>query len=259
VRSALEEIREGAPFLGRFVYDPFVEPAELLDGELLESAVGGTLEVVVDAGWLRGVSWRIGRPEPRVSSPSPEATTTTKDGSSTKKESDISKKAGAAGEIACVADAKTAPSWRLWDLAPFTKRRLWGTEVYTDDSDVLAMLVHSGWVKVDVPYTTATATTNSRAGDKDKLNGTAATDQRDEETSHSQKTTEEHVEATTTSTPTATGKSTSRSLRVTLRVAPRLVRYFGTLRAGVKSRGWGNTHDGVSLLIEDVKVSETVS
>ena len=47
-----------------------------------------------------------------------------------------------------------------------------------------------------------------------------------------------------------------RAVEVTLRVAPQLVRYAGCLRGGIKSRSWGNSHDGVSLVVETVKALE---
>lgn len=47
-----------------------------------------------------------------------------------------------------------------------------------------------------------------------------------------------------------------RSLRITIVVAPKLVKYEGSLRAGVRSRSWGNSHDGVSYAIESVELVE---
>ncbi|KAJ3079500.1 hypothetical protein HK102_003740 [Quaeritorhiza haematococci] len=72
------------------------------------------------------------------------------------------------------------------------KAAVWGTEVYTDDSDVVANTLDP---KTHLP-------------DHDLL--------------------------------------------VTLRVLPRLVRYTGSLRHGILSRGWGSGHDGESLRVERV-------
>ncbi|KAL7409340.1 histone deacetylation protein Rxt3-domain-containing protein [Mrakia frigida] len=94
------------------------------------------------------------------------------------------------------------------------ERRFWGTEVYTDDSDLVGVLVHSGWV---VPRFTSVASMYGGGGEgevgrKDKGGG----------------------------------------VRVTLRMVGRLIRYVSTERNGVRSRGWGNGHDGGSLVVESV-------
>ena len=110
-----------SPFLGRFVWSPEVDPAELLDGQMLRRGVGGRVEVVVDARWLRGVGkWEVAEP----SSALPDAATMAE------------------------ADIVTTSEWSLWDLAAFKRRKLWGTDVYTDDSDPLAMLLHTGWLRL---------------------------------------------------------------------------------------------------------------
>lgn len=47
-----------------------------------------------------------------------------------------------------------------------------------------------------------------------------------------------------------------RALKITIVIAPKLIKYEGSLRAGVWSRSWGNTHDGVSYAIESVVLVE---
>ena len=37
--------------------------------------------------------------------------------------------------------------WQFWAQPSLEHRKLWGTDVYTDDSDVLAMCVHAGWIE----------------------------------------------------------------------------------------------------------------
>ncbi len=81
-------------------------------------------------------------------------------------------------------------------------RRVWGTDVYTDDSDLGLVLIHAGWVRW-VPNTPKEAT------DHDVV-------------------------------------------YVTVRIVPRLVRYTATERNGVRTRGWGNGHDGLSIVVEGV-------
>ena len=183
VQSAIKaSTTESEPtFLGRFVWNPKLDAARMLDAELLRSHIGGRLHVVIDVAWLQGGGrWQVCDPSTSLQEPA--------------------------------ADAKSVPSaaksaaWTFWDLRPLRRRCLWGTEVYTDDSDVLAMCLHTGWLRI----------------------GDAA------------------------AASTAIAKATA--LEVTVIVAPRLVRYQGSTRGGVRSRSWGNGHDGVSLMIDNVKV-----
>lgn len=171
------------PFLGRFVWSPDVDAAVLLDGSMLRRAVGGRLEIVIEAKWLRGAgSWDVADPSA--------ALPTTADAAA----------AAVPPPVPC--------EWSIWDLEALRRRKVWGTDVYTDDSDPLAIALHSGWIRVG-----------------------AAT-------------------AKASPLPTVT------AVELVLRVAPKLVRYQGSTRAGVRSRSWANSHDGVSLLIESARVIE---
>lgn len=84
--------------------------------------------------------------------------------------------------------------------AGWKERAIWGTDVYTDDSDLGLVLVHAGWVKWGGPLTTDTD-----------------------------------------------------SVVVDVRIVPPLARYFATERNGLRTRGWGNGHDGGSIVIEAVR------
>ena len=95
--------------------------------------------------------------------------------------------------------------------------RVWGTDVYTDDSDLLAVLFHSSWLR---PITSAWLPKRDANGD--------------------------------IAEPVKRVKRTQDDLRVIIRVAPKLVRYVASERASFVSRGWGNSHDGVSYVIEKV-------
>jgi hypothetical protein len=90
----------------------------------------------------------------------------------------------------------------LVDEQTVQERKIWGTDVYTDDSDLGLMLLHANWVRWD------------REGGRE------------------------------------IGKD---ALHVKLRIVPALVRYTATERNGVDSRGWGNGHDGYSVVIEGVE------
>jgi len=81
------------------------------------------------------------------------------------------------------------------------RRGIWGTDVYTDDSDLGLVLIHAGWIRW-----------------------------------------------------METGDSMDKDvIEVKVRVVPKLVRYFATERNGVRTRSWGNGHDGASIVVEGVK------
>ncbi|BFZ56398.1 hypothetical protein PYCC9005_003444 [Savitreella phatthalungensis] len=76
------------------------------------------------------------------------------------------------------------------------RRKVWGTDIYTDDSDIAAMLLHA-IAEQRMP----------RHGD----------------------------------------------LLLKVRVMPRLLRYKGTMKNTLRSRGWNAPHDGLSLFLENVQ------
>ncbi|OCF77153.1 hypothetical protein I204_02865 [Kwoniella mangroviensis CBS 8886] len=92
------------------------------------------------------------------------------------------------------------------------ERKIWGTDVYTDDSDLGLILVHAGWLRwsrsISSPVELQKKGRNPR--DQDVIN-------------------------------------------VTVRLVPRLIRYTATERNGVRTRNWGNGHDGSSIVVERVE------
>ncbi|ORX34074.1 hypothetical protein BD324DRAFT_638273 [Kockovaella imperatae] len=121
------------------------------------------------------------------------------------------------------------PSWVLrgedgWDTADpetpedlelsegLNQRQIFGTDVYTDDSDLGLILIHAGWLKWKHEAAMEVEKTESKAKPSDQD-----------------------------------------SILVSVRLAPRLVRYVSTLRNGIASRGWGNGHDGLSIVVEGVQ------
>ncbi|WWC86700.1 uncharacterized protein L201_001577 [Kwoniella dendrophila CBS 6074] len=91
----------------------------------------------------------------------------------------------------------------IGDSVIFKDRKIWGTDVYTDDSDLGLILIHAGWLRWS-------SSSSSNERDKDIIN-------------------------------------------VTIRLVPRLIRYTATERNGIKTRGWGNGHDGSSIVVERVE------
>ena len=151
---------------------------------LFRSGVGGVVEVVIATGWLEGWAYEVGDPD---------------------------KYEGALvgeDEVGKENEQNRIPAG-MFDLEPLRRRKVWGTDVYTDDSDVLALCLHSGWLRLG-------------AAKAKKTDG-------------------------------------PKSLVVRLVVAPTLLRYHGCSRQGLRSRSWGNGHDGVSLLVESITAVEVRS
>lgn len=127
------------------------------------------------------------------------------------------------------------------------RRALWGTEVYTDDSDVVAACIHAGWIRgewssdVDVDLLELQKPTS-----KSKQRILPA---------------EQHLEVLN-SVP-ASGPihvPADRDLHVTLLILPPLEKYGSSTRYGIQSREFGGTyngrksmHDGLSFMILSVR------
>ncbi|KAI7894755.1 histone deacetylation protein Rxt3-domain-containing protein [Mucor mucedo] len=118
------------------------------------------------------------------------------------------------------------------------KRALWGTDIYTDDSDIVAMAIHSGkyqpqFIEPDI-------------GADDPFALAVAGKQR------------ESTEAA--KRLALSGKKWVRhdnlipdhDLKVTVRVLPTLKNYASCIRYRLKSREWGK-HDGMSLYVDKVE------
>ncbi|GAN10740.1 conserved hypothetical protein [Mucor ambiguus] len=127
------------------------------------------------------------------------------------------------------------------------KRALWGTDIYTDDSDIVAMAIHSGkyqphfiepTIEPTDPFALAVAGKQKEsieAARRLALSGKKYTQ-------HDQHWMPDH------------------DLKVTVRVLPTLQSYASSIRHRLKSREWGK-HDGMSLFVykvEKVKVNARV-
>ncbi|KAI9485766.1 MAG: histone deacetylation protein Rxt3-domain-containing protein [Benjaminiella poitrasii] len=112
-----------------------------------------------------------------------------------------------------------------FDNIQVRKRALWGTDVYTDDSDVVAMTIHSGqykpaWVEPEEGTFMSAVLGVENAVEKQRRRHRYAIPDHD--------------------------------LKVIVRVLPTLEQYAGTIRNKLKSREWGK-HDGMSLFIQKVE------
>ncbi|KAI8820682.1 histone deacetylation protein Rxt3-domain-containing protein [Fimicolochytrium jonesii] len=154
---------------------------------------------------------------------------------------------------------------------------VWGTDIYADDSDMVAMLIHSGWYRpfdsTGVNYTGAAfpnavdivppkVEPGKTEGElvEAQLSPSTATKIPDQ-LKDGAKAADVRLIPPAVVTPIV-GKADPKDgladhdIFVTLRVLPRLVKYAGSLRNGVESRGWGSAHDGESVRIEKVVAVE---
>ncbi|GAA5985945.1 hypothetical protein JCM11641_004837 [Rhodosporidiobolus odoratus] len=215
-------------YLGRVVYDPHVDPAKLLDGDLLMSNLGGYIEVVVPTSWILG--------------PLPPSSTSTSPTHSISMSFGLpSSYTGAPLPHTSEPTPLSLPP-HLTDLPNLRKRKVWGTDVYTDDSDVLGVLLHTGWLrvaKVERGFAAGTKGAGAEAIRRARLPGTPY--------------------SPSSSSSIAAGEyKVPKALRVRLGIVPPLIRYEGLERGGVRSRAWGNGHEGASLRVEAVEGVEHI-
>ena len=121
-------------------------------------------------------------------------------------------------------------------------RNLYGTDIYTDDSDPVAAAIHSGWVRgewseeVDVSMLHIDSSVEQERSHIGSLNGKM----------------DGQYQISVTKTPPRHGPvlpKPNMDLHITLRVLPPLQRYASSVRNGLKSRSWGSDHDGMSYEI----------
>ncbi|KAI8138789.1 histone deacetylation protein Rxt3-domain-containing protein [Fennellomyces sp. T-0311] len=116
-----------------------------------------------------------------------------------------------------------------YDNPQIKRKAVWGTDIYTDDSDIVPMIVHSGkysmaFVEPDIdPRDPFFVALGAEMDDEDKSKRPSKYEIPDHD------------------------------LKVTLRVMPTLKRYTGTIRHYIASRTWGGDHDGASYWVECVE------
>ncbi|KAJ5907375.1 hypothetical protein N7495_000057 [Penicillium taxi] len=115
------------------------------------------------------------------------------------------------------------------------RRALWGTGVYTDDSDPVAAAIHSGFIR-----------------------GAWGDDVDESMLDLEIKDTYEHAPQLDTDTSNAAGPRfpplppPDRDLHITLLLLPRLEQYDSTVMFGIKSRLWNGRHDGMSFKVHRI-------
>lgn len=116
---------------------------------------------------------------------------------------------------------------------------LWGTDVYTDDSDIIAAAVHSGWLKGD--YGEHNEALQELCDNESEADGAA--DDSDE-------------------VPLILTEKPSKPIRppadcpdahITVLILPPLEAYASTMQHHLQSREWKKTHDGMSFMIHRIE------
>lgn len=111
-----------------------------------------------------------------------------------------------------------------------SRRAIWGTDIYTDDSDIIAACIHAGWFRgawspdVDVSLLDLDIEPEAKGAVQapTDIDGVIAA-------------------------PPATGPMhvpPNRDCHVTILILPLLQKYSSLVRFGIKSREWGGKHDG---------------
>ncbi|RDI82032.1 hypothetical protein Vi05172_g7872 [Venturia inaequalis] len=111
-------------------------------------------------------------------------------------------------------------------------RNLHGTGIFTDDSDPIAMLIHSGWIRGEWGPDVGTSLMDLPPAPPED---------------------EELEEEMLAQPPHPVIPPDDMDLHITLVVLPQLAEYDGTVCFGIKSRDWGNDHDGYSWGLHKIR------
>ncbi|KIW06475.1 hypothetical protein, variant [Verruconis gallopava] len=113
-------------------------------------------------------------------------------------------------------------------------RALVGTGIYTDDSDPLAMLVHEGWLRGEWPEE-------------------VDVEMMDLPVPPAEDAVVQEVYTSRPAVPLLPPEG--KDLHITLLILPRLKKYTGSVRYGLRSRDWevGDTHDGLSWALHTIR------
>lgn len=116
-------------------------------------------------------------------------------------------------------------------------RAVWGSEVYSDDSDPVAAAVHSGWIRGDF-------------GEYNEDLRDLFTEQQDSETP----STPPEIGKVFTEKPKIPFRLPPKAdVHITLLLLPALTHYMASTSHFLRSREWGADHDGVSFMIHSIE------
>ena len=130
-----------------------------------------------------------------------------------------------------------------------SQRQVWGTDVYTDDSDVLASAIHAGWIRgawgedVDVSMLELNPSPSAQAAANGDIGADTAL--------HGKITESEDLSEPPSSGPVQPPRQ--RDAHITILVLPPLGKYTPSTWHGMRSRGWGDNHDGMSFKVHRIE------
>lgn len=141
-----------------------------------------------------------------------------------------------------------------------SRRAVWGTDVYTDDSDVVAACIHGGWIRgewcEDVDVQLLGLDDGAETEVRDVKSGKKARGKDAVE----QKANPDFLEAPLNTGPVQVPDG--RDMVVMVIILPNLEKYTSSTRFGIKSREWGgklgrdgqrSSHDGLSFMVKSVR------
>lgn len=140
-----------------------------------------------------------------------------------------------------------------------SRRALWGTDIYTDDSDVVAACIHGGWIRGEWPDDIDVDMLGL-----DEVVDAEARDNKDKK-SRGKEPIDPQPIPDYLGAPPKTGPlpvPEGRDMHVVVMVLPKLEKYTSSVRFGIKSREWGgkfgrdgqrSSHDGLSFMIKSVR------
>ena len=117
------------------------------------------------------------------------------------------------------------------------RRALWGTGVYADDSDPVAAAIHSGYI---------------RGAWGDDVDPDMLDLQIRDSYQHAPRGADSESNVGDEGPRFPPIPPADKDLHITLLILPKLERYEASVLFGIKSRAWGDTHDGMSFKVQRV-------
>lgn len=114
------------------------------------------------------------------------------------------------------------------------RRQVWGTDIYTDDSDVIAAAVHSGWLRGDF-------------GDYNEDLRELCDNDSEQEANDNEMPTSLAIRPRKPVIPLP-----DHDAHIAILILPALESYASTNQHHIWSREWANTHDGMSFMIHRI-------
>jgi Histone deacetylation protein Rxt3 len=139
-----------------------------------------------------------------------------------------------------------------------SRRAVWGTDIYTDDSDVIASCIHSGWIRgewpKDVDVSLLGLVIDSLEDERSDGEINRPTKEPDAIKGKKKRFSKNRDIFLTKPPPSGPmPPPQEHDLHVTVLILPALEKYSSTTRWGIMSREWNSTHDGLSFMILNLR------